>query len=374
MRLCTNPSPQVNHMSVFEAGAALRTWAARHGLAPTVAAAQVADLDLGNRYLGQLNEAFDRLDAPLSRAINARKVHAVAANETEEKVLVYLSKAFTAKQVGALPSIIGAYEVEYRQGVIGQVGGAPPSGLGSPSHYLHAGRIACGSSVGLGGGLSAGTLGALVRVNGDLFGLSNNHVIGRCSYAEGGHPVLAPGNLDINPNFLIHPFCIGLYESCAPMLNGSPATVPVSGNLDAALMRVVDDSKVSAMQGNAYPTPNSVSPLADGMSVQKVGRTTGHTRGVVTGKVAGFQSVSYAVPELQHQFNVFFSEAWVVEGIDGAFSDSGDSGSLVVGSLSSGELTSVGLVFAGNGSITLVVPLDLILAHFSATIETTLGV
>jgi len=226
----------------------------------------------------------------------------------------------------------------------------------------------------LGGGLGAGTLGALVRIGGDLFGLSNNHVIGRCNYAEGGHPVLSPGNIDINPNFLVHPFTVGVYEASAPMLNGSPATVQVAGNLDASVMRIVDDNKVTAMQGMSYPTPATVSGIADGMKVQKVGRTTGHTLGVVTGKIAGYQSVSYVVPELQQQFNVFFSEAWIVEGSGGPFSESGDSGSLVVGELPSGELTAVGLVFAGNGSITLVVPLNLIMAHFGATIESSLGV
>lgn len=361
-------------MSIFEAGAAFRTWAARNGLAPTIAAAQVTDIPVGDGYIGLLEDAFSGLDASLNRAVNARKVHAVAVNATDAKVLVYLSKGFTAKQTEQLPSVIDDYGIEYRHGVIGHVGGPPPAGVGSPSHYLHGGRIACGSSIGLGGSLGAGTLGSLVRIGGDLFGLSNNHVIGRCSYAEGGHPVLAPGNLDINPNFLIHPFSIGVYERCAPMVNGSPATVPVSGNLDAAVMRIVDDSKVSAMQGGVYPTPATVAPLADGMAVEKIGRTTGHTLGIVTGKVAGYQSVSYVVPELQQQFNVFFSEAWIVEGVGGAFSDRGDSGSLVVGTLPSGERASVGMVFAGDGTISLVVPLDLIMSAFGATIESMHGV
>lgn len=296
-------------MSIFDAGAAFRTWAARQGLAPSVAAAQVTDLPAGDPYFSEVTEAFSGLEAPLARAINARRVHAVAVNEVESKVLVYLSKGFTAKQTAQLPSSIAGFNIEYRHGIIGQVGGLPPSGVGSPSHYLHNGRITCGSSIGLGGGLSAGTFGTLLKIGGDLYGLSNNHVIGRCSYAEGGHPVLTPGNIDINPNFLVHPFTIGVYESSAPMLNGSPATVAVSGNLDASLMRIVDDSKVSAMQGGSYPTPTTVTGIAVGMQVQKVGRTTGHTHGLVTGKIAGFQSVSYVVPELQQQFNVFFQRS-----------------------------------------------------------------
>ena len=361
-------------MSIFEAGAAFRIWAARQGLASSSAAAQVADVDVSGPYLSKVTQAFDDLEAPMNRAINARKVHSVAVNETDGKILVYLSKAFSAKQKEKLPDSIDGYNIDYRHGIIGQIGGLPPSSVGSPSHYLHNGKITCGSSIGMGGGMGAGTFGALVRIDGVLYGLSNNHVIGRCSYAEGGHPVLSPGNLDINPNFLVHPFTIGVFEKSAPMLNGSPATVPVSGNLDASIMRIVDDSKVSSMQGASYPTPSTVSPITDGMKVQKVGRTTGHTFGVVTGKIAGHQSVTYAVPELNQQFSVFFSEAWIVEGIDGSFSDVGDSGSLVVATLPSGEMTAIGLIFAGNGTISLVVPLDLIIARFGATIEASHGV
>ena len=356
-------------MSIFEAGAAFRTWAARQGLAPSMAAAQVADLGPNQPLVSDVAAAFADLESPVARAMQARKVHAVAVNQRDEKILVYLNRGFNAKLTQKLPATVAGFPIEYRHGIIGQVGGVLPSGVGSPSHYLHNGRMTCGSSIGLGGSMAAGTLGALVRKEGDLFGLSNNHVIGRCNYAESGHPVLAPGNVDINPNFLMHPFTVGVYDSSAPMQNGVPATVDVSGNLDASLMHIVDETKVSSMQGNAYPTPSTVTSIVDGMSVQKVGRTTGHTVGVVTGKIAGFQSVSYVVPELQQQFNVFFSEAWIVEGVGAPFSEGGDSGSLVVASLPSGEMSAVGLVFAGNGTITLVVPLDLILAHFGASLE-----
>jgi hypothetical protein len=361
-------------MSIIEAGAAFRTWAARHGLAPNAAAAQVAEENARGELVAQLDAAFRDLEPTLMRAVNARKVHAVAANETDNKLLVYVSKGFTVRQLAKLPTAFDGHVLEYRQGIIGQIGGTPPSGLGSPSHYLHNGRVTCGSSVGLGGSMAVGTMGALVRVNGDLFGLSNNHVIGRCNYAESGHPVLAPGNLDINPYFLTHPFTAGIFESAAPMVYGAPANVNVAQNLDAALMRIVDDSKVSAMQGGAYQTPTIIAPIADNMSVQKVGRTTGHTKGRVTGKIAGFQSISYTIPELSQNFNVFFSEAWIVEGVGSPFSEGGDSGSLVVGELDNGDLASVGLVFAGNGTISLVVPLDLILSHFNATIEALHGV
>ncbi|MCL4525182.1 MAG: S1 family peptidase [Gammaproteobacteria bacterium] len=360
--------------NIFDAGAAFRVWAARHGLAPTATAAQVADISTKDEYIDFFEDTFGNLDASLSRAVNARKVHAISVNQKESLIIAYLNKKFTAKQIKSLPSQLDEFRIEYRQGTIGHVGGTPPASIGTPNHYVHNNRITCGSSIGLGGSLGVGTLGVLLRINDELFGLSNNHVIGRCSYAESGHPVLAPGNLDISPNILIHPFSIGIYEASAPMVNGLPTTVDISGNLDAAVMGIVDPNKVSALQGSFYVTPGIVAPLTDGMSVQKVGRTTGHTQGVITGKVAGAQSVLYTVPELQQQFTVFFNEAWIAEGVNGAFSDAGDSGSLVVGTLPNGELASVGLVFAGNGTISLIVPLDLILSVFGATIDATHGV
>ena len=361
-------------MTIIEAGAAFRTWAARHGLAPNAAAAQVAEESSRGELVAQLDAEFGNLEPTLMRAVNFRKVHAVAANEVDDKLIVYISKSFNAKQLAKLPKFFDGHELEYRHGVIGQIGGPPPASLGSPSHYLHKGRVTCGSSIGLGGSMSVGTMGALVRIGGDLFGLSNNHVIGRCNYAESGHPVLTPGNIDINPYFLTHPFTAGVFDSAAPMIFGAPANVSVAHNLDAALMRIVDDSKVSSMQGGSYQTPIVVSSLVDNMKVQKVGRTTGHTRGLVMGKIAGFQPVSYTISELNQNFNVFFSEAWIVEGLGSSFSEGGDSGSLVVGELPNGDLASVGLIFGGNGTISLVVPLDLILNQFNATIEALHGV
>lgn len=366
-------------MTIFAAATAVRAWSARHGLAPSRAAAQASDAgDVNEELVEEFDAVFEQVagNSPaLAKAVNARKVHCVAVNQSSDSILVYLSRGFTAKQLEKLPAEFDGHRVEYRHGVIGQVGGMPPSGIGSPNHYLHQGRVTCGSSTGLGGSMATGTLGALVRINGELFGLSNNHVIGRCSYGEAGHPVLCPGNLDISAHAQFDPFTIGRYHNCAQFTTGNPALVNVNGNLDAALMQIVADHSVSAMQGNAFQTPAAVADPADFMSVQKVGRTTGLTTGTVTGKVAGFQPVGYEVNDLGMQFTVYFSEAWIVEGAPGLpFSLSGDSGSLVVGTLPDGSRAAVGLVFAGDGTISLIVPLGPILATFNAVLDSTHGV
>lgn len=361
-------------MSIFEAGAALRVWAARHNLSASAASAQVNDPSIPGGLLNEAEHLFGELEPPALRAMNSRKVHAVAVNETEGTILMYLQRTFTKKQLDALPTSFHGYAVEYRQGVVGQIGAPPPSGVGSPSHYFDAGRLSCGSSIGLGGSMTAGTLGLLCRVGGALHGLSNNHVIGRCSYAEIDHPVLAPANADINAACLFDPFTIGRYAGSAPLVFGSPGVTDPSSNLDAAMMRIEDEATVSAMQGHAFPTPSIVGTLSDNLLVRKVGRTTGLTTGRVTGKIAGFQPVSSTVPEMQQQFLLFFSEGWIVEGDAGAFSAGGDSGSLVVAQGESGELEAVGLLFAGDGTISLIAPLAPILAHFGATIESSLGI
>ena len=65
-------------MSIIEAGAAFRTWTARHGLAPNAATAQVAEEIARSDLVAQLDAASSDLEPTLMQAVNA-----VAANEAE---------------------------------------------------------------------------------------------------------------------------------------------------------------------------------------------------------------------------------------------------------------------------------------------------
>ncbi len=63
----------------------------------------------------------------------------------------------------------------------------------------HQGRIACGSSIGIGNQRNAGTLTAIaIDDQEQLFGLSCNHVVGGCNTALPGTPIVIPGIQDVS--------------------------------------------------------------------------------------------------------------------------------------------------------------------------------
>jgi len=179
--------------------------------------------------------------------------------------------------------------------------------------------------------VTAGTLGAFVRDSeGRVLVLSYNHVLADTGRASVGDPVLSPGPAD----------------------GGQPGTDRVAtltsfvrlssdGNLlDLARAEVDDPALVG---GNTVPEgrlAGVVEEVLDGVDVAKVGRTTGHTLGVVTAVELDGVTVDYG------RGDVFsFDDCIEVEGDGRSFSDGGDSGSLVY--LRDG-LSVVGLLFAGS--------------------------
>ena len=90
------------------------------------------------------------------------------------------------------------------------------------------------------------------------------------------------------------------------MVDGSPSNIDVGTNTDAALFRIKDPLAVTSMQRDSYDTPIEVIPLEAGMRVQKVGRTTGLTTGIVRAKGTGPHSVSYRHAERALSKIVYF--------------------------------------------------------------------
>src|SRR5690349_4929559 len=138
------------------------------------------------------------------------------------------------------------------------------------------------------------------------------------------------------------------------MRQGESGTIDHFENTDAALFEIADLDLVSSMQGAAYDTPDEVADPLEDMIVEKVGRTTGHTSGVIESELTGPLAVSYKTfvyhnSEDYSQFigSVYFEPAYLVRGKGGAFSLSGDSGSLVTTIGEDGVRKAVGLVFAG---------------------------
>jgi hypothetical protein len=94
------------------------------------------------------------------------------------------------------------------------------------------------------------------------------------------------------------------------------------------------------------------------MKVHKHGRTTGYTQGEVV-------DISADV-NVQYDFGVArFVDQIVIVGDSGAFSDSGDSGSLIV-DRKTGQAT--GLLFAGSSSHTIANPIDDVLSALGVTL------
>ncbi len=178
--------------------------------------------------------------------------------------------------------------------------------------------------------VTAGTIGGFVLLEGDdrVHVLSNNHVLGDSDRAAVGSDVLQPGSADggTAPDDVV-----GTLAVAVPL-------DPAGGNrVDAALARLADGVEVDA----TYPVGavTTVAAADDGLVVEKVGRTTGLTRGVVT--AIELDGVAVGFPGGV----VTFDDQIEVTGDGGAFSAGGDSGSLVYDPATG---AGVGLLFAGS--------------------------
>ena len=241
--------------------------------------------------------------ADLSKQIlRSRGVQGIIFNETAREIVVLTKRAKpTRKQIAQLPAEIDDISISYRQGAPSTIGGQPPRPFGTPPYVVRQvgglDRYACGSSVSQGNSRDAGTFGCLVRRNGQavpIYGLSNNHVTGGCSHASVGLPILAPGVIDVMP-VSEDPFTIGYHEQALDMMLGTPENAIAANNIDAAIFKIKDDARVSSYQGTAYDTPANAAAVQANGNVEKVGRTTGYTKGVVIGQYHG------GVPEVAPQ-------------------------------------------------------------------------
>ncbi|MGV4799043.1 hypothetical protein ACSMEB_08105 [Stenotrophomonas maltophilia] len=312
--------------------------------------------------------------------LRAKRIIGIGFNESTSELIAYTKLTAPAKKaLSSVPSKLGTYKITYRQGNINSVGELPPTPFGGPPYRIHQAKpggdyYTCGSSISVGNTVDSGTLGALVKdAAGVLYGLSNNHVSGSCSCADVGLPIVAPGILDVAPGSL-HPFTVGLHHRSLPMLLGAPSTVSIKANTDAAIFSITAASLLTSMQGAAYDTPAKVGDLVPGMTVEKVGRTTGHTKGYVVSEMYGPIDVAYSAKQYGFTGAMFFEGVMVINGTTELFSDSGDSGSLIT-SVVAGERVAVGIVFAGaadsrapGGKVTLALPLRPIINALGVTL------
>jgi hypothetical protein len=314
--------------------------------------------------------------------LRSRQVRFVTVDPAASKISVFLRRATpSAKELKVLPPSCNGVSLKYHQGNPETVSLANVAEATSTCAMRTVGGMSfytCGSSISVGNSREAGTLGCLVRNGGgEIFGLTNNHVSGACSYAPTGLPVIAPGVLDVsasNP----HPFTLGTHSHQLPMLVGDPSSIDHALNSDAALFRITALDRISSMQRNHHDTPTSVLDMTPGMKVKKVGRSTDLTSGFVYGELIGAASISYAAAQYGFSGSVYFEPLFLVHGIGDVFSEGGDSGSLVTHEDAQGVHHAVGIVVGGcvdngapGGKRSIVLPLRPILDRLQVTLVAT---
>ncbi|OGB99199.1 hypothetical protein A2V82_07320 [candidate division KSB1 bacterium RBG_16_48_16] len=213
--------------------------------------------------------------------------------------------------------------------------------------------------------ITAGTLGCLVKRNGKLMILSNNHVLANSNDASTGDAILQPGPYDggNNPGDRIATLSdfveidFGGSSSCplgssaASLLNFFASLIGSKTRLEAKKIQASDnlvDCAIaepvnSADVKNEILKIGAISGLAEGtlgMSIKKSGRTTGLTTGSIQ-QIDVTSQVSYGSNKV-----ATFTDQLMA----GAMSQGGDSGSAVLSS----DNKLVGLLFAGSNTTTII--------------------
>jgi hypothetical protein len=228
-----------------------------------------------------------------------------------------------------------------------RIGGVPTDVIETGRFFAQAPPIAQqrrrpargGASIGFraAGFVMAGTLGCLVTDGTRRFILSNNHVIADENGLPLNSPILQPGTLDggVLPGDRVARLRRFVRLRRLPRSNRVDAAIAV---LDAPGL-----ARASILPGVGALTSAAPVAAAVGMRVHKHGRTTGYTRGRVI-DVAADVNVTY-------DFGVArFLDQVIIVGDTGSFSDSGDSGSLIVRRPGN---RATGLLFAGSATHTI---------------------
>ena len=210
----------------------------------------------------------------------------------------------------------------------------------------------------------AGTLGCRLKLiditNGNVvsrYTLSNNHV-----YAEenggvkGLDGIIQPGTLDNN--------CVlDLNDTIGTLTDFVPINFNGTNFVDAAIATANTSDVGTATPSGGWGNPTSIATSPSvGLVVQKYGRTTGQTEGTI-------DSVNVSVNVGYDGGTAFFEDQIIIRGrrqkgrryVSATFSESGDSGSLIVDSGNN----PVGLLFAGNSTVTIANPINTVLDAFS---------
>lgn len=204
------------------------------------------------------------------------------------------------------------------------------------------------------GACFTGTYGARVKEGTSVYALSNNHVYAMENAAPIGSPIVQPGLADNG--------CKSDPKDVIAHLSEFVPIGPVN-EVDAAIAISSTDQIGNSTPTGGYGTPKSaVTPATLKLAVQKYGRTTRLTKGLVT-------SINVTSIIIYNTGPRLFTGQIAIElprKVKGTFSDSGDSGSLVVTDPGNSP---VGLLFAGSDDVTLANPIQKVLNAFGVTID-----
>lgn len=213
--------------------------------------------------------------------------------------------------------------------------------------------------------ITAGTIGAFVKRGKRVYILSNNHVLANEDAGQAGEAVLQRGVADggraakDRAGALRH--WIRLKRRGANLVDAALAEIDAGIDHDPGLLRGLAGRANQRLAGLGSDF------LDEGVIVHKVGRTTGATKGRVTAFDVDNVVISYDLGNLRFDGQV------EIEGTGNrAFSDGGDSGSLIVDS----DMRAVALLFAGgdvggsNGlGLTYANPIHAVLKHLRTTLR-----
>jgi hypothetical protein len=228
--------------------------------------------------------------------------------------------------------------------------------------------------------ITAGTLGCLVSREGQIYILSNNHVLANSNEGEPGDPILQPGPHDggtledqiatleefVSINFgAASPTCpiatgVAAVSNWMATLVGSRHRVvafqedPEMNLVDAALARPLSDDLVEK-RILEIGEPQGVAEGTLGLPIQKSGRTTAFTTGEIQ-QVDATVQVSYGLGN---------TATFTDQLIAGAMSSGGDSGSAVLDESS----RVIGLLFAGSTATTIINRIQNVLDAFNVQID-----
>ncbi|SHE45390.1 hypothetical protein SAMN05443144_101327 [Fodinibius roseus] len=186
--------------------------------------------------------------------------------------------------------------------------------------------------------ISAGTLGCLVEKNGELFILSNNHVLANSNEADLEDPILQPGPFD--GGLKAEDEIARLSEYVPITYNDGDDNSDHPGNfVDCAIAKPnnTDDIENEIYQVGSIA---GVKEAEFDMEVKKSGRTTGLTTGVIE-QVDVTSRVNFG----SNKVAIFTDQVMA-----GDMSQGGDSGSAVLDN----DDNIVGLLFAGSDTSTLI--------------------